>query len=136
MFEDAYKSPLSVILLDELECILEYAAVGPHFSNVILQTLLVLLKRQPPAGRRLLVIGTTSNLQVMEMLELSAAFNVTLHVPQLKSEDTKRVLTHVGAFAPEEVRDRVYVSRTAQHRTLVIPTRSSLSQCPDNPDVT
>ena len=64
MFEDAYKSPLSVILLDELERVLEYAAVGPHFSNVILQTLLVLLKRQPPAGRRLLVVATTSNLQV------------------------------------------------------------------------
>lgn len=64
VFEDAYKSPLSVILLDELERLLEYAAVGPHFSNVVLQTLLVLLKRQPPEGRHLFVIGTTSNLQV------------------------------------------------------------------------
>jgi vesicle-fusing ATPase len=64
VFEDAYKSPLAVIVLDELERLLEYAAVGPQFSNVVLQTLLVLLKRQPPDGRRLLVIGTTSNLQV------------------------------------------------------------------------
>ena len=46
------------------ERLLEYAAIGPHFSNAILQTLLVLLKRPPPPGRRLLVFGTTSNIQV------------------------------------------------------------------------
>jgi len=103
VFEDAYKSPLSVIVLDELERLLEYAAVGPQFSNVVLQTLLVLLKRQPPEGRRLLVIGTTSNLQVMEMLEVTSAFNVTLHVPQLKSEETKRVLLQTESFSPSEV---------------------------------
>jgi len=50
VFEDAFKSPLSVILLDDIERLLEYAAIGPHFSNAILQTLLVLLKRTPPPG--------------------------------------------------------------------------------------
>ncbi len=36
-------------------------AIGPRFSNLILQVLLVLVKKQPPAGRKLLVIGTSSN---------------------------------------------------------------------------
>uniref|UniRef100_A0A7S0S019 Vesicle-fusing ATPase n=2 Tax=Pyramimonas obovata TaxID=1411642 RepID=A0A7S0S019_9CHLO len=107
VFEDAFKSPLSVILLDDIERLLEYAAIGPHFSNAILQTLLVLLKRPPPPGRRLLVFGTTSNIQVMEMLEVNAAFNVVLNVPLLKSEDTKQVLQHAGAFAAEEVEGAV-----------------------------
>ncbi|KAL0406807.1 UNVERIFIED_CONTAM: Vesicle-fusing ATPase [Sesamum latifolium] len=48
VFEDAYKSPLSIIILDDIERLLEYVALGPRFSNLISQTLLVLLKRLPP----------------------------------------------------------------------------------------
>jgi hypothetical protein len=39
-------------------------AIGPRFSNLVLQVLLVLVKKQPPAGRKLLVIGTTSSGEV------------------------------------------------------------------------
>jgi hypothetical protein len=48
------------VLQDDIERLLEYVAIGPRFSNVVLQALLVLVKRQPPDGRRLLVIGTSS----------------------------------------------------------------------------
>ena len=48
---------MSIIVLDDLERLLEYVAIGPRFSNTILQVLLVLLKKQPPQGRRLLVLG-------------------------------------------------------------------------------
>ena len=54
------QSPMSIIVLDDLERLLEYVAIGPRFSNTILQVLLVLLKKQPPQGRRLLVLGTPS----------------------------------------------------------------------------
>ena len=43
LFDDAYKSPVSLIVLDDIERLLEYVDVGPRFSNVILQALLVLL---------------------------------------------------------------------------------------------
>jgi len=46
VFEDAYKSPLSLIVLDDIERLLEYVAIGPRFSNVVLQALLILLKRR------------------------------------------------------------------------------------------
>ena len=42
------QSPLSMVVLDDIERLLEYVGIGPRFSNVILQTLLVLLKKQPP----------------------------------------------------------------------------------------
>ena len=51
------QSPMSIIVLDDLERLLEYVPIGPRFSNTILQVLLVLLKKQPPVGRRLLVLG-------------------------------------------------------------------------------
>ncbi|KAK1364317.1 hypothetical protein POM88_039878 [Heracleum sosnowskyi] len=48
VFEDAYKSPLSIVILDDIQRLLEYVAIGPRFSNLISQTSMVLLKRLPP----------------------------------------------------------------------------------------
>lgn len=39
------QSPQSIIVLDDIERLVEYVAIGPRFSNTILQTLLVLLKK-------------------------------------------------------------------------------------------
>ena len=102
LFDDAYKSPVSLIVLDDIERLLEYVDVGPRFSNVILQALLVLLKRQPPPGRKLFVIGTTSFSQdILKRMGLDSAFNVCLHVPALNPGETTSVLTQLGAFAPD-----------------------------------
>ena len=61
VFEDAYKSKLSLIILDEIERLLEFTNFGRQFSNIILQALLVLVKKTPEnADRKLLIIGTTS----------------------------------------------------------------------------
>ena len=59
-FDDAYRSELSCIVVDNIERLLDYGAIGPRYSNVILQALLVLLTKQPPKGRKLLVFCTTS----------------------------------------------------------------------------
>ena len=103
VFEDAYKSPLSLIVLDDIERLLEYVAIGPRFSNVVLQALLILLKRQPPEGKKLLVIGTTSLPHVFEDMGLTATFNVSLHCPLLGGEEGKKVLSQIGAFEPHEL---------------------------------
>jgi vesicle-fusing ATPase len=71
--------------------LLEFVDIGPRFSNVILQTILVLLKRIPPKGRKLLVIGTSSLVGVLESMSLLDAFNVHLNVPKLKPADMKQV---------------------------------------------
>ncbi len=69
-FEDAYKSPLSIVVIDDIERLLDYVAIGPRFSNAVLQTLLVLLKRQPPPGKKLLILATSSS----KVLHLSCLF--------------------------------------------------------------
>ncbi|KAL5836819.1 hypothetical protein ACOSQ3_013988 [Xanthoceras sorbifolium] len=103
VFEDAYKSPLSIIILDDIERLLEYVAIGPRFSNIISQTLLVLLKRLPPKGKKLLVIGTTSEVSFLESVGVCDAFAVTYNVPTLKTEDAKKVLKQLNVFAEEDV---------------------------------
>ena len=47
IFNDAYKSSLSCILIDNFERLIEYVDIGPRFSNAILQALLILIKRLP-----------------------------------------------------------------------------------------
>ncbi|KAF6256958.1 N-ethylmaleimide sensitive fusion protein [Scenedesmus sp. NREL 46B-D3] len=107
VFEDAYKSPLSIVILDDIERLLEYVAIGPRFSNAILQVLLVLVKKQPPAGRKLLIIGTSSAGDVLEPMGLSAAFNVQLHVPALRGDEVEAVMMAGNSFAEADLRQAV-----------------------------
>ncbi|KAI3809935.1 hypothetical protein L1987_19539 [Smallanthus sonchifolius] len=107
VFEDAYKSTLSIIVLDDIERLLEYVAIGPRFSNLISQTLMVLLKRLPPKGKNMLVIGTTSEVSFLESVGVCDAFSVTYHVPTLKTEDAKKasfiVLRQLNVFSKDDV---------------------------------
>ena len=102
-FDDAYKSKLSIIVLDDIERLLEYVAIGPRFSNSILQVLLVLLKKHPPKDKKLLVIGTTTMPDVLDSMDMMSAFDVSLHVPTLRKDDTRNVLTKLDAFRAEDV---------------------------------
>lgn len=51
VFTDAYKSPLSILILDNIERLIEWNPVGPRLSNTILQALLTLLQAPPPKVR-------------------------------------------------------------------------------------
>ncbi|KAK4589372.1 hypothetical protein RGQ29_020090 [Quercus rubra] len=103
VFEDAYKSPLSIVILDDIERLLEYVAIGPRFSNIIYQTLLVLLKRLPPKGKKLMVIGTTSEVGFLDSIGFCDNFSVTYNVPTLKTSDAKKVLEQLNVFAKEDI---------------------------------
>jgi len=99
VFDDAYRSPLSCVVVDDIERLLDYVRIGPRFSNVILQTLLVLLKKEPGKGRKLLIIGTTSNKRVLEEMEFMDTFNAILTVPQISSKDElKSALRELNMF--------------------------------------
>ena len=75
IFQDAYKSPLSMIILDDLERLVEYVRLGPRFSNAVLQALMVLIKKIPPTeGRKLMIVATTSQRNAMEELGLMDVF--------------------------------------------------------------
>merc|ERR1711871_1337968 len=92
VFMDAYKSSVSIIFIDDIERILEFTPVGMRFSNAILQTLIVLLRKPPPDGKRLMIVATTAISHLLEDLQLSTAFNVVLHVSQLQQPDEYAVI--------------------------------------------
>lgn len=103
MFDDAHKSAFSLIVLDDIERLLEYVRIGPRFSNVILQTLLVLVKKPPPKGRKLMVIGTTSCAPVLESMELLSSFNVVLNVPNLDGDASRSVMRQTKMVADADI---------------------------------
>ncbi|TCD70005.1 transport between ER and Golgi ATPase protein [Steccherinum ochraceum] len=99
VFADSYKSPLSVIVVDNLERLLDFTPIGPRFSNAVLQALMVLLSRRPPKGRRLLVISTSSLRPVLTDLGLSESFDAELWVPPIASlRSLEYVLKEVELF--------------------------------------
>uniref|UniRef100_A0AAY4D5F0 Vesicle-fusing ATPase n=1 Tax=Denticeps clupeoides TaxID=299321 RepID=A0AAY4D5F0_9TELE len=103
IFDDAYKSQLSCVVVDDIERLLDYVPIGPRFSNLVLQALLVLLKKPPPHGRKLLIIGTTSRKDVLQEMELLDAFSTKIHIPNLsRGEQLMEALEMLGSFQEKE----------------------------------
>lgn len=106
IFDDAYRSTLSCIVVDNVERLLDYGPIGPRYSNLTLQALLVLLKKQPPKGRKLLILCTSSRREVLEEMEMLSAFTSVLHVSNLSSpEHVVAVLDDSDLFSPDELQN-------------------------------
>lgn len=85
IFTDAIKSPLSIVIIDDIEGLIEWNPVGPRMSNTILQTLRTLIRSIPPKGHRLLIMATTSRRGILQQLDFTAIFNKEIAVPSLHS---------------------------------------------------
>jgi len=121
VFQDTYKSPLSVVVLDDIERLLEYVPIGHRFSNAVLQTLHVCL-RKTKKGKKLLIIGTTSNVGILEEMQILSPFNAVLNVPKIQpGEQLEAVLKALGSFGDQEV---VTISKSVKHempiKTLIV----------------
>jgi vesicle-fusing ATPase len=103
VFMDAYKSPLNIVVIDNIERILDWVPVGPRFSNAVLQTLLVLLRKAPPKGRRLLIIATTTERSVLNQMDMLNAFDSQVPVPNVANhEELKIVLRELNVFNADD----------------------------------
>ena len=122
IFQDAYKSPLSMIILDDLERLVEYVRLGPRFSNSVLQALLVLIKKNPPTvGRKLMIIATTSQRNAMEELGLTDPFNVVMDIPvPYAPKDVAEVLRTTGGMS-EDV-----IAKVSAEVTMGVPVKELL----------
>ncbi|ANQ07620.1 Uncharacterized protein PCOAH_00019570 [Plasmodium coatneyi] len=91
IFEDAYKTPLSLVILDNIERLIDYTRIGPRFSNPVLQAIMVLIKKKPKKeNQKILIICTTSEYQFMKDVGLVKNFFVNIEVPLLHSSTAVR----------------------------------------------
>lgn len=106
MFQDSYKSPLNVMVIDQIEDIMDWVNIGPRFSNSVLQTLKVFLRKLPPKERKLIVFVTTTQRSILEQMDLLKCFNKEIHVPTIASLDNlNQVFKEVG-FLDTQSRQR------------------------------
>ncbi|KAM3475232.1 hypothetical protein MY8738_007502 [Beauveria namnaoensis] len=84
-FADAYKSPASILILDDFERLIGWNPIGSRFSNVMLEALTTLIVSKPPRGHRLLVFVTTSKASVLKMLEVDQDFAKKVAVPAVSN---------------------------------------------------
>ena len=96
-FTDAYKSKDSLIIIDNIERLIEIVKVGTtvNFNNPILQSLLVLLSKKPTNPNcKLLVIGTTSNYNLLRLFDVDKSFSLQLKIPTLDQKECASILGH------------------------------------------
>jgi vesicle-fusing ATPase len=83
-FADAFRSPRSLIILDNLERLVEYVSINKRFNNNVLQSLLILANKTPPKEENsICVIGTSSNPEFLNEMGFYDVFNVTITIPKL-----------------------------------------------------
>lgn len=70
-FMDAYRSPVSAVVVDEIERVLDYNPIGPRFNNAVFQAFAVMMKKTPPEGHKMLIITTTSMPGLLEDMQIT-----------------------------------------------------------------
>lgn len=82
----------------------DFSPVGPRYSNMVLQTLLILLSQDPPKGRRLLVLCTTSCKTFLNEVGMLSVFTAVLRVPAIsRPEQFMSVLEHCDGFSKDDL---------------------------------
>jgi vesicle-fusing ATPase len=114
VFEDAYKTPLAMIVIDDVERLLEYASVKASvtFSNMVLQALMVLLKRRPPSKCRLMVMVSTSMFDQMQLLHLDSVFHSVVGLPMLSKPGEFKCVLEAAGNMDAQVADTISKSMT------------------------
>jgi vesicle-fusing ATPase len=106
VFTDAYKSPLNILVLDDIDLIIDWVPVGPRFSSSVLAAIKGLMKNKPPSGRPLLIFGTTSEKTVLQQLQLD--FQQEIAVPNVNTQDQlAKIMQHSGIFSDSEIRGAI-----------------------------
>ncbi|KAG0148761.1 hypothetical protein CROQUDRAFT_654328 [Cronartium quercuum f. sp. fusiforme G11] len=101
VFSDSYKSPMSVIVVDNIERILDWVPIGPRFSNGVLQALMVLLGKRPPKNQRLLVLATSSSRSMLQDMGMSDTFAADIRVPPISTLRSLEIVISAVKLFPD-----------------------------------
>lgn len=118
VFTDAYKSPLNVLVLDDIELLVDWVPVGPRFSSAVLAAIKGLMKNKPPKARPLLILATTSEKTVMNQLQLE--FRAQIAVPNVRTQqELGHIMQESRAFEESDIRRAIgEIEETTQSRDI------------------
>ncbi|PHH84689.1 hypothetical protein CDD83_1542 [Cordyceps sp. RAO-2017] len=114
-FTDAYKSPISILIIDDFERMIGWSPIGPRFSTTMLDALITLITSPPPKGHRLLIFATCSRPSVLNMLEVDGCFSRKVEVPMVANlQELGGVLQESSEF---DAGDIAQITNTLQQQT-------------------
>ena len=118
IFTDAYKSPLNILVLDNIELLVDWVPVGPRFSSAVLAAIKSLIKNKPPNSRPLLILATTSERSVLQQLQLR--FDYQIPVPNVQSQqELAHIMETSGVFSADDVSRAISeIEQTVQKREI------------------
>lgn len=90
IFKESHKSEMAVIIFDDIEDLIQYVKIGSRYSPYVHQTISTILSTK--SKNKLLIIGTTSKLDVLEDMGLVEKFRYTLEIPEFSKEYMSKVL--------------------------------------------
>ena len=70
-FDDAIRSPQSLIILDNFERLIEWSSVGNHYNNIVLQTIMTMMRKSVPESQKLVVMLICTNLNLLKSFEIT-----------------------------------------------------------------
>jgi len=104
IFDDAYRSELSCIFMNDIEHLIGYSPIGPRYQSLVLDAMYSLLSSSPPNGRKILVVCTSKRRAVLEELGLLSMFTAVIRVPFITyHQDVKLVLEESQALSSDEI---------------------------------
>ncbi|ODV85270.1 hypothetical protein CANARDRAFT_28536 [[Candida] arabinofermentans NRRL YB-2248] len=113
-FRDAYKSPLNVLIVDDIEALIDFVPIGPRFSPVILRALMSRLKKSPPEGHRLIVLATSSNYELLKSLDILNCFNDEIPVNNLTNLSELFSVMELSKFGESTAERKMIVQKLGE----------------------
>lgn len=90
-------------LVDNIERLIEWVPIGTRFSNALLQTLMMHMRKTLANSHQLLILATTTECRLLRDLDLYGSFN-DVEVPTVNSYNELRyILEKSETFVPEEI---------------------------------
>ncbi|KAI1433438.1 P-loop containing nucleoside triphosphate hydrolase protein [Xylaria sp. CBS 124048] len=107
-FADAYKSPASILILDDFERLIGWNPIGMRCSETMLQALTTLIVSRPPKNHRLLVFVTTSRWSMLKSLEIDMDFAKKVAIPAVANlQELRTVLRDSKVFNPDDINEAI-----------------------------
>lgn len=117
VFSDAYKSDMSVIVIDQIERIFEWSPIGPRFQNNVVSILHTLMTTPSEHGRKIMVIATTGDLTTLQQLKMTEAFDDHIPVPYVQGPtELGQLLEQANAFGDQKIRSEIMSRLRGEHR--------------------
>lgn len=94
IFSASDKTKFSIIILDTLERLIEWCAVGPQFNNQVLQTLLTMIRKYIVSSNKSIIITTCYDYNLICKLGISNLFDYHVDIPSTVDPQSAKLFNY------------------------------------------